>query len=127
MKQLILLSLLISFSQLTSAQTNDCFENSDGFYWPVKVGLKRNFKSGNKNFTSNFKGDSIEFKGKYYLTETKEYSNGDSKTSYWREENGAVYNFKKEKGEESSFQRKIFKFGNQLTSDVIYSKYRKFQ
>jgi hypothetical protein len=98
MKNHNLLFTLILFSQIIIAQESDCFKNSTGLYWPVKVGLERNYISGNNTYKSLFNGDSIQLNGKHYLVETKEYSDGKIKKSYWRDNKGAIYNFNKKKG-----------------------------
>ncbi len=89
---------LILFTQILIAQESDCFENLTGSYWPIKVGLERNYISGNNTYSSLFNGDSIKYNGKYYLVETKKYSNGKTKISYWRRDSkGNILNYNKEK------------------------------
>jgi hypothetical protein len=94
------LTISIFFLSLTQlfGQESNCFENSIGSYWPVKIGVQRNYTYGNKSYVSTFEGDSVLFDGKYFLVETQKHSSGEIKTRYWREENGAVFSFDQEKG-----------------------------
>ncbi|MEP1087532.1 energy transducer TonB [Algoriphagus sp.] len=90
----------LSLAQIFGQESN-CFENSTGLYWPVRVGLQKNLTYGNNSYVSTFEGDSLEFEGKYYFKETQKYSTGEVKTRFWREENGAVFSLDQEKGIES--------------------------
>ena len=96
--------MLAAFAILSSqvfGQDNNCFENSTGLYWPLKIGSELKYTYGNDSKVSAISGDSIEFDGKYYLVEVETYSSGKTKESYWRIGNGAVFNYNKEKGVES--------------------------
>ena len=98
-----LISITVFFGSYIQlfGQDSNCFENASGAYWPVKVGLERNLTYGNNSYVSKFTGDSVEFEGKYFLVETQSYSNGNVKTNYWREENGAVFSLNQEKNRQS--------------------------
>ncbi|MEQ8477549.1 energy transducer TonB [Fulvivirga sp.] len=101
MKYKALLSILLILIGQSYGQENNCFEKAEGLYWPIEIGSELKHTAGNDNKVSVINGDSIEFDSKYYLIERETYQSGKTKESYWREENGAVYNYNKEKGIES--------------------------
>lgn len=95
-------SILFIFISLSVFGQDDlCFENSQGLYWPIQVGQKFKYGSGNVSYTSYFPGDSIKFGDNYFLKEIQEYSNGKVKELYWRQKNGIVYFYDTEKQIES--------------------------
>lgn len=96
MKKIALLLFFTTLSFQIFGQETMCFENSSGLYWPVKIGLEFNYSASGKSYKSMYNGDSIAYGGNYYYEKIKEYSDGNNKTSYWREINGAVYNYNKE-------------------------------
>ena len=101
MKRLVLLSILLITSLKLLSQDSDCFEKSDGLYWPLNIGIELKYTIGNDTKFSTFENDSIEFDGEFYLIENISYISGENKIRYWREENGAIYSYDKEKREES--------------------------
>lgn len=100
-KSSFITTIFIFFKILLFAQNSICFENTKGPFWPIEAGLKINYFSNNDSYFSTFEGDSLELNGKFYMIQTKVFSSGKISTTYWREENGAVYNFNKEKGYET--------------------------
>lgn len=100
-------------------QSDLCFEKVTGTYWPIKAGTKIKYSSRGESYTSYFNGDSLKAGDKYYLKEIKEYSNGKTKTSYWREENGVIYFYDVEKKAES------IELMNNLTPGTTWEKYDK--
>ncbi len=111
MRHFILFGTLILISFPIFGQDNNCYENSTGLYWPVKARSIYKYKSGGDIKLSKFNGDSIEFDGKKYLIEVEIYNNGETKERYWREENGSVFNYNKEKKLESMELSSIIELG----------------
>ncbi|MBX2970566.1 MAG: hypothetical protein KF803_14445 [Cyclobacteriaceae bacterium] len=111
--------ILILTSQTLFGQSNLCFDNATGTYWPIKAGIKIKYSSRGESYTSYFNGDSLKADDKYYLKEIEEYANGKTKTSYWREENGVVYFYDVEKKAES------IELINNLTPGTTWEKYDK--
>jgi len=101
MKQILILATFTALSFQLFGQDNNCFENSTGLYWPLEIGSELKHKYGSDTKVSAITGDSVEFDGKYYLVEVETYKSGKTKESYWREENGAIFNYNEEKGIES--------------------------
>ena len=101
MKQILILATFTTLTFQLFGQSNNCYENSTGLYWPLEIGSELKHKYGNDSKVSAISGDSVEFNGKYYLVEVETYKSGKTKESYWREENGAIFNYNQEKGVES--------------------------
>lgn len=100
-KFLLIIALFLFNHSLLQAQNSICYENSEGLFWPVNAGLKHHYYSVNDSYVSSFEGDSLEINGKFYLIQTKLFSSGKISKSYWREENGEVFNFNESKGYET--------------------------
>lgn len=82
-------------------QSELCFDSATGSYWPIKSGAKIKYSSRGKGYVSYFNGDSLKVGDKYFFKEIEEYTNGNIKTSYWREENSVIYSYDTEKKAES--------------------------
>ncbi|MEJ1240318.1 energy transducer TonB [Chryseolinea sp. T2] len=118
MKRIKLATLILILATGTIfGQSDLCFDNAAGTYWPIKVGTKIKYSSRGESYTSYFNGDSLRAGDKYYLKEIEEYANGKTKTSYWREENGVVYFYDSEKKAES------IELINNLTPGTTWEKY----
>ena len=89
--------ILILTTGAVFGQSDLCFDNVTGTYWPIKAGQKIKYSSRGESYTSYFNGDSLKVGDKYFLKEIEEYASGKTKTSYWREENGVVYFYDAEK------------------------------
>lgn len=100
-------------------QSDLCFDNASGTYWPIKAGLKIKYSSRGESYTSYFNGDSLKVGEKYFLKEIQQYASGKVKTTYWREENGVVYLYDAEKKAES------IELINNLTPGTTWEKYDK--
>jgi hypothetical protein len=111
--------ILFLIARLSFGQSDLCFENSTGAYWPIKAGKKVSYSSPRESYTSYFNGDSLQVGAKYFLKEIKEYTGGKTTTSYWREENGVVYFYDFEKKAES------VELTNNLMPGTIWEKYDK--
>lgn len=120
MNKTTLANLIIILTSVTLfGQSDLCFDNVNGTYWPIKTGKKIKYFSRGESYTSYFNGDSLKVGDKYFLKEIKEYASGKTKTSYWREENGAVYFYDTEKKAES------IELINNLTPGTTWEKYDK--
>jgi hypothetical protein len=111
--------ILILTTGTIFGQSDLCFDNATGIYWPIKAGMKIKYSSRGESYTSYFNGDSLKVGNKYFLKEIKQYVGGKIKTSYWREENGIVYFYDAEKKAES------IELINNLTSGTTWEKYDK--
>jgi hypothetical protein len=111
--------ILVLASGTIFGQSDLCFDNAIGTYWPIKSGQKIKYYSGGESYTSYFNGDSLKVGDKYFLKEVKEYLSGKTKTSYWREESGVVYFYDTEKKTES------IELINNLTPGTTWEKYDK--
>lgn len=111
--------ILIITTGAIFGQADLCFDKITGTYWPIKAGTTIKYSSRGESYTSYFNGDSLKVGDKSYLKEIKEYANGKTKTSYWREENGVVYFYDVEKKAES------IELINNLTPGTIWEKYDK--
>jgi len=111
--------ILILTTGTIFGQSDLCFDNATGTYWPIKAGKKTKYSSRGESYTSYFNGDSLKVDDKYFLKEIKEYSSGKTKTSYWRQENGIVYFYDVEKKAES------IELINNLTPGTTWEKYDK--
>jgi hypothetical protein len=62
-------------------QSDQCFDNKAGPYWPIKAGKEIKYSSRGESYSSYFNGDSLKVGDKYFLKEIKEYTSGKTKTS----------------------------------------------
>jgi hypothetical protein len=111
--------ILILTTGTMFGQSDLCFEDAIGAFWPLKAGKKIKYASRGESYTSYFNGDTLKAGNKYYLKEITEYSNGKTKNSYWREENGVVYVYDIENKIES------IELINNLTPGNTWEKYDK--
>jgi hypothetical protein len=111
--------ILILTTGTIFGQSDLCFDNDTGTYWPIKAGKKIKYYSRGESYTSYFNGDSLKVGDKYFLKEIKEYTSGQTKTSYWREESGVVYFYDVERKAES------IELTNNLTPGTTWEKYDK--
>jgi len=111
--------ILILTTGAVFGQSDLCFDNVTGTYWPIKAGQKIKYSSRGESYTSYFNGDSLKVGDKYFLKEIEEYASGKTKTSYWREENGVVYFYDAEKKTTS------IELINNLTPGTTWEKYDK--
>lgn len=115
-----LTTLTLSLFYLTSsAQTDICEESSTGVFWPVKVGVKRHYYAQGGTYVSYFNGDSLKIGENIYYKEIEEYSSGEKKEVYHREEDGNVYIYDSEKKVE------FLELSNNTTPGYTWEKYDK--
>jgi TonB family protein len=111
--------IILLLTRTVFGQSELCFENSKGEYWPIKAGMKIQYSSGQESYTSYFNGDSLKVGSKYFLKEIKQYASGKTTTGYWREENGVVFFYDVEKNAES------IELINNLIPGTTWEKYDK--
>jgi TonB family protein len=115
-----LTALTFSLFYLTSlAQTDICQENTTGVFWPIKLGVKRNYYAQGGTYVNYFNGDSLKVGENIYYKEIEEYSSGKKREVYYREQDGNVYIYDTEKKIE------FLELSNNITPGYTWKKYDK--